>query len=712
MAYHFNMDPEMAVNKKQLLKWLVPAAIVLVSGFLLTLTLSLSFRVPDLLRTERRWFFLAFLTVPLGLIWTAIMYRMRKDLKRYCTRIVPLLLTLAVYVPSVALLTLFADPFERDTVTFTVKSQDPEKNYLLLASIHPREWINFYSRRAMPLVNPYMIAQTSGIALDDPGRVNLQRVVAGLPQHSSAYISPTTKAPQEKLIVEINRERLKRGAFFYFRHRNQNFTVEMDGRSFEMNIPRYTDFVPVPVSIETASVPAKPFPFRAIPGILLLTLPAALFLRRSARIIAHAPEKSGSIFAVLIPITGFFCSLYYFTLNYSPDPINQFLQGLTGRYAEWHPPVMAAVWIRLTEFFRFLTGTFSPVEPYLLLHLLMYWSGIGLIASRIGRRSFAAQIPVYFIAAVPFFFTEFNFMFAIAWKDCLLVSSLMLTLGLLLRFRKSNWRFLALLPFFFAMAVRGNAVLGGIMIAPLFFTPLYPPKGWKNLAKLAGCSIGLMVVILAGIHVLNWHVLDMHRQNPLSYPMMKEILAINHITKKMEWPSFITPQLAKVFETRYSYPKNNGGTDFYLHNQLKIGNLPQENYEELKVFWRKKVWNNPKAWIMQKNDSFCKQMRQYSTGINKLLHAWHLFWLSLTVVVLSATTCIRLYRKNASGCDLQNRIACANAALAVSLSGLGYISTYYIFAFVPDFRYIDWLFYAGFISLGLLCAAWQKRSQI
>lgn len=63
------------------------------------------------------------------------------------------------------------------------------------------------------------------------------------------------------------------------------------------------------------------------------------------------------------------------------DSVEQFRQVLSGRYDDWHPPVMAWLWRRLLPF-----G--DGATPLLVLQLTGYWLGLGLIAgalARIGR---------------------------------------------------------------------------------------------------------------------------------------------------------------------------------------------------------------------------------------------------------------------------------------------------------------------------------------
>ena len=73
------------------------------------------------------------------------------------------------------------------------------------------------------------------------------------------------------------------------------------------------------------------------------------------------------------------------------DTVAQYGQVLSGRYDDWHPPVMARLW-------AVLAPVGPGAAPMLALQLATYWAGFGLIAAALGavgakRRATARPRP-------------------------------------------------------------------------------------------------------------------------------------------------------------------------------------------------------------------------------------------------------------------------------------------------------------------------------
>lgn len=62
------------------------------------------------------------------------------------------------------------------------------------------------------------------------------------------------------------------------------------------------------------------------------------------------------------------------------DTLNQYNQILSGSYDDWHPPAMARLWS------LFHAAGWQGQAPMFLLQLLLYWSGLGLIAAALARQ--------------------------------------------------------------------------------------------------------------------------------------------------------------------------------------------------------------------------------------------------------------------------------------------------------------------------------------
>ena len=186
---------------------------------------------------------------------------------------------------------------------------------------------------------------------------------------------------------------------------------------------------------------------------------------------------------------------------------------------------------------------------------------------------------------------------------------------------------------------------------------------------------------------LHWTILKTVPQTPLSYPMMKEYLAVRQLSGDKDWPSFLDQRARNDFEKRYDYYKHNASTDTFLHGTIKISMINRDEYEELKSFWMKKMLEHPKEYFIQKCDSFHRQMRHYKI-YGEMFNPWHLFWLEAILCAISLLTALRRP-------DIRME---SLTVFFTAASGLMYVSSYFVFAFVWDFRYLSWFLYAGMIA--------------
>lgn len=170
------------------------------------------------------------------------------------------------------------------------------------------------------------------------------------------------------------------------------------------------------------------------------------------------------------------------------DSVEQFGQALSGRYDDWHPPILAHVWAGLHAVFG---GT---GEPMLVLQLALYWTGFGLIAAalaRIGRVRAAVVTPM--IGAMPLF---------LGWQAVLLKDTQMLGAALAasgivawwrLREHRLPWWAMVVVAVLSAYAtlIRANAVFALIPFAVLLFGP---QAWWKRAALVAIGVAGVLAV--------------------------------------------------------------------------------------------------------------------------------------------------------------------------------------------------------------------------
>jgi hypothetical protein len=153
-----------------------------------------------------------------------------------------------------------------------------------------------------------------------------------------------------------------------------------------------------------------------------LSLPEGSGAARFSHLLA---KLAGPLLLLLVVALFTVNALMHYPGTMNNDSINQYGQAVSGRYADWHPPVMAWLWSLLR-----LAG--EGPGPLLLLHLAFYWLGFGLLADGL-RRSDHPRLAV--LMALAGAFPPFLYINATVAKDVGLVASWLAALGLIFWFR-------------------------------------------------------------------------------------------------------------------------------------------------------------------------------------------------------------------------------------------------------------------------------------
>ncbi len=169
------------------------------------------------------------------------------------------------------------------------------------------------------------------------------------------------------------------------------------------------------------------------------------------------------------------------------DSVEQFRQVLSGRYDDWHPPVMARLWSLL----HVMGGGAGPM---LVLQIALYWLGLGLLAGGLARtgRSRAAAL-VLAIGALPGFAV---WQWAVL-KDVQMVAAMLATVGIVGWWRLRGERVplvaaaLAILLLGYATLVRANALFATVPLAVM----LLPRRGWPTRLMLALAGMAAVLVL-------------------------------------------------------------------------------------------------------------------------------------------------------------------------------------------------------------------------
>ena len=183
------------------------------------------------------------------------------------------------------------------------------------------------------------------------------------------------------------------------------------------------------------------------------------------------------------------------------DTVAQYKQVLSGVYDDWHPPAMARVWALLAPL-----GT--GATPLLVLQLVTYWLGLGLIGAALARagRSRSAMAIIVIGLLPPFLGWQ-----GVVLKDAQLTGALLGAVGIIGWYRLAShpvprplWIPTALL-LAYAVLVRANAVF---IVVPLVVTLAARPA--RPVTKIVTGLIAV-VVVLGVAPVVNHQILGAQR---------------------------------------------------------------------------------------------------------------------------------------------------------------------------------------------------------
>lgn len=201
-----------------------------------------------------------------------------------------------------------------------------------------------------------------------------------------------------------------------------------------------------------------------------------------------------------------------------PDSQVQLDQARSGRYADWHPPVMAWVWSGLLKL-----G--AAPGSLMLLHQSLYWTGFALIADGCARSGRPRSAWAIVAAALFPLFLSYN---ALILKDVGMASSLVFAWGLALWFLLQGRRVPApalggsLLATAYGALVRANAVFA---IGPLVV--LLATQGRRvSRVVLAAASIVIAALAVPLSGWINHGLLEARPQDPLQSLQIFDLLGI------------------------------------------------------------------------------------------------------------------------------------------------------------------------------------------
>lgn len=200
------------------------------------------------------------------------------------------------------------------------------------------------------------------------------------------------------------------------------------------------------------------------------------------------------------------CLLAFYPGVMRVDSFSQFEQALSGRYGDWHPPIMAWLWSVLNRISQ------GP-QMMLALHVGLYWLGIGATAQglRLAGRQRTAGLLV--LAALSPMLLGF---IGVIFKDTGVAASLVAAAGLVARYRFPQQRVPAWIAVTASVLIAYGAFLrfNGIFAAvPLLLYVLSRIDGWRRLNKLIAVAT-LCVLLGLAMQTINYRLLAAERMQP------------------------------------------------------------------------------------------------------------------------------------------------------------------------------------------------------
>ena len=192
------------------------------------------------------------------------------------------------------------------------------------------------------------------------------------------------------------------------------------------------------------------------------------------------------------------------------DSYMQYAEAMSGRFTDWHPPVMAWLWSKLR------LATEGPTLMFVL-HLAVYWTAIGLLADgarHLGHRRIALAV------ALAGAFPPFVFMNANVIKDVGMAVTLLGGVALLFWHRVQGRgvhplvAIAAALLIAYGTLVRTNAVFA---LGPLLLYAIAPAR-WLKTGRIIALSILISIVAIPASQAINralFHPVERHAVDSL-----------------------------------------------------------------------------------------------------------------------------------------------------------------------------------------------------
>lgn len=281
----------------------------------------------------------------------------------------------------------------------------------------------------------------------------------------------------------------------------------------------------------------------------------------------------GCLFSIISSYPGFM----------SPDSFNQYEQARSGVYTDWHPPVMAWIW-------HYLLCMKDGPQPMLILHNILFWSGIFLIAIRLQK--FYYSIVLLILCFSP---SILNFI-GVIWKDTFLFSLLVFISGFTFYFKNikfSKGKLFLISAIFFilciiAVMLRHNAAAAILPVIWLFLILNFNFR-YKIIYPLSSLVVTILLFLFC--QHLNSRLCKGKSQFPQQQLMVYDLLAVSFEKKQNLLPDYLKGRLPMDTINKI-YNFYDGG--MYAIFNLKCVTENPDELDALRHCWKKQIFENHK----------------------------------------------------------------------------------------------------------------------
>jgi hypothetical protein len=394
-----------------------------------------------------------------------------------------------------------------------------------------------------------------------------------------------------------------------------------------------------------------------------------------------------------------------------PDSRSQFAQVVAGQLDDWHPPIMAWLWI----IFRLLADGDAPMFCF---QVVFYWLGFGLIAITLARagRTLAAWAMLGVALLPPLL--RLN---VVLLKDVGMAVTFLSAFAALFWYRMQDREVpaavaaISLVLLFYGALVRANAVFAVVPLFVYMIRPQWLGRPWRLLVV----SIPVALALVPAANLFNHRVLHAEPLGVIRSLQTFDITGIafysddlavfgpdNSFTReevtrcyqRRGWDSLSPWGECRFFWNRLAVSRDLQGVIENLDARSAMGAEPNPDLLDL---WVAAIIRHPLAYVTHRLANFSSEMTAppfLNFNAKTMAPPYRVLYDVVTApamwLAIGAGWLVQL--ASARG---RRRSASTDAALALLLSSLPYSFAYFIIGVATESRYLFWSLIAIFAAL-------------